>query len=153
MSNTEPFQIPPIQPGDPVVVAFEPGFSRPHLGWVMVAKKRSCQVLTWDTQGRPLILTDCRHRTDPRLKEQPAWLKENPRQRALFELTESELERRRLAQQVAGLMEIVQEQAKELDAMRKLLTTASSRQNGAPKRRGRPPKNKAKVSEMEKTSE
>ena len=82
-----PFTFPEIRTGQPVEVSFDNAFAKPALGFIQQCKTNTCSVLVWSRRGDtafPIIIPDCRHKDDPRVKENPHWLGEEPRGRALF---------------------------------------------------------------------
>lgn len=87
-STAKPFNFPDLVEGQTVSISFDNNFSRPTMGWVVQKKNNSCAVFMYSRPNGqnavPVFVPDCRHRDDPRVKENPTWLMEEPRGRGLF---------------------------------------------------------------------
>jgi len=86
-----PFSLPPLRRGDRVIVARDPAFTHPVLGFVVEPKRRYADIQILVTGGTRLF-RDCLYKDDPYIEQRPHLLEDADR--GIFVLAESEVELR-----------------------------------------------------------
>jgi hypothetical protein len=129
MSAEKPFTYPELIEGQTVQISFDNNFSKPTMGWVVQRKNNSCSVFMYSRPNGqnavPVFVPDCRHRDDPRIKDNPTWLLEEPRGRGLFVPVLSPNESMLLAR-IAGLEKEMADIRKESAGLRELFSQLTS---------------------------
>jgi hypothetical protein len=121
--------LPPLpEVGTSIQLYFDRGMSKPRLGVVNVRKQNLVTALVYTADGRMVEYRNCRYRNDPWWDEHAE--KIGTDDFAMFELTESETERRETHEITIKLLAIAEQQAKAIGDLEQRLTVL---EGGAPK--------------------
>ncbi len=108
------FQAPNFSVGTQVRVAFDHAFTRPMLGWILVAKPTSPEIEVHDYAGR-IYRYNGRLRNDPYLLDHPHFFGDPSN--CVFEPTEEWHERQELKRRVEALEQLLASQAEAIAAL------------------------------------